>query len=75
MGHCVTEGGLTRTFPDLLSAGSLPDNYNNNALRIIVITSRVLVFQELEDGCVTFMFIQYILNNKCLLYTNICTNK
>ena len=24
---------------------------------------------------ITFMFIPCILNNKCLLYTNICTNK
>ena len=43
----------------------------------------VLVFLEdtliLGDGkeiiIFTFMFIQCILNNKCLLYTNICTNK
>jgi hypothetical protein len=26
-------------------------------------------------GLITFMFIHCILNNKCLLYTNICTNK
>jgi hypothetical protein len=29
----------------------------------------------LKDPQPTFMFIPCILNNKCLLYTNICTNK